>query len=78
MITYSGFTYSELVKEALSGKNREAEKLWHCVMRSIQARRDAENQCIKEIRPKHPGLSRDEILAKCADWLNKNYPNAGH
>lgn len=76
MNTYSGFTYAELVNEALKG-DKYVEHLWHKTLGALKARRDAENECIKEYRKTNPGLTPCEVLEKVKGWLDKHYPTPG-
>ena len=71
-MAYHGFkSYSELVLFAMKSENNA--ELWHAWLKQKQMRDMEEQEIIREVRKKHPGLTVNEILFKYKSYLDSNF-----
>lgn len=71
-MAYHGFkSYSELVLFAM--KSEKNAELWHAWLKQKQNRDKEEQEIIRQVRKKHPGLTREEILLKYKYYLDSNF-----
>lgn len=72
-MSYAGFnTYAEMVSAAMRSQ-ADAEP-WFSFLKMRKERSEEECRILKAERPKHPGLTNTEILAKYRGYLERNFP----
>lgn len=72
-MSYCGFnTYSEMVNAAM--RSQADAGPWFLFLKMRKERSEEECRILKAERPKHPGLTNDEILVKYRSYLERNFP----